>query len=218
MDVHDIMAARRRAFDTFSEVTRSLASPARLEILDLIVQMPRSLEALAAAAEMSPEACSVEIEVLLRARLVETERRGTTLAYCAAPGVTDLYGHLLKLARERSAEFDQQTSGDYDEITAADLAAKLLAGGILLLDVRETDEFAHAHLPGSLNIPMRELGGRLEELPQADLIVATCRGRMCSFAGLAVQLLQRHGREAVCFEGGIAEWAAGGRPLLTKNS
>jgi rhodanese-related sulfurtransferase len=102
-----------------------------------------------------------------------------------------------------------------ETISRAGLAKRLAAGDVVLLDVRPADEFSAGHIPGAQSIPIVQLGERLDELPGAALVVATCRGPYCVFAAEAVQLLRRSGRPAVRFEGSVADWAFDGGTLVT---
>ncbi len=78
--------------------------------------------------------------------------------------------------------------------------------GVLVLDVRDADEFASAHVPGALHIPYGELIDRLSELPKDRPIAAMCSGGKRS--GLAASLLQREGFDQVIHvgHGGVGTW------------
>jgi hydroxyacylglutathione hydrolase len=83
----------------------------------------------------------------------------------------------------------------------------------IVLDVRDADEFASAHIPGSLHIPYGELAERLEQLPAERQIAAVCSGGKRS--GLAASILQREGFENVVHvgDGGVAMWRNQGSPV-----
>ncbi|MFC4139996.1 MULTISPECIES: rhodanese-like domain-containing protein [unclassified Microbacterium] len=92
-------------------------------------------------------------------------------------------------------------------ITVEQLAA---AGDVPLIDVRERDEFARGHVPGALNLPMSELGDRLDELPaEAFNVICEMGGRSAS----VVQALDARGYDATNVDGGTAEWRAQGRAV-----
>jgi rhodanese-related sulfurtransferase len=83
---------------------------------------------------------------------------------------------------------------------------------LLLLDVREPQEYAEAHIAGSTLIPLGQLSLRLNELPRDRPIVAVCRSGNRS--GVAARLLTRAGFPPVQnLRGGIVAWARGGLPL-----
>jgi hydroxyacylglutathione hydrolase len=82
----------------------------------------------------------------------------------------------------------------------------------LVLDVRGGDEFAAAHIAGSLHIPYGELARRLGELPRERTIATICKGGKRS--GLAASVLQREGFETIhVARGGVGTWEAEGRPI-----
>jgi rhodanese-related sulfurtransferase len=89
-------------------------------------------------------------------------------------------------------------------ITIAELAAR---ENTPLIDVRERDEFATGHVPGAVNIPMSEIGNRLEELPsEAFDVICQAGGRSARVA----QALEAQGYDPTNVEGGTGEWIAAG--------
>jgi rhodanese-related sulfurtransferase/glyoxylase-like metal-dependent hydrolase (beta-lactamase superfamily II) len=98
-------------------------------------------------------------------------------------------------------------------IDPGELAERLEGDGLLVLDVRDSDEFAEAHIPGSINLPYGELPERESELPRDRAIAAICSGGKRS--GLAASILQREGFERVLHvaDGGVGTWRRAGRPV-----
>ena len=84
--------------------------------------------------------------------------------------------------------------------------------GTLLLDVREPVEWEHGHIDGAVNVPLMQLPARLEELPDAHLVVVCAVGGR---SGQAVAWLTVQGRRATNLEGGMVEWVAAGRPIVS---
>jgi len=80
-----------------------------------------------------------------------------------------------------------------------------------LLDVREHDEYAAGHVPGSVHIPMRELGARQAELPTDRTILCVCRSG--SRSGMVVRALAQAGYSVENLDGGLQSWEAYGHPL-----
>lgn len=77
---------------------------------------------------------------------------------------------------------------------------------IVLLDVREQDEYAEANIDGSILVPIGKL---VEELPKLDLprdkeIIAICRSGRRS--ALAAEFLRQQGYQAANMEGGLRQW------------
>ncbi len=92
-------------------------------------------------------------------------------------------------------------------ITIAELAAR---ENTPLIDVRERDEFANGHVPGAINIPMSELGDRLDELPaEAFDVICQVGGRSARVA----QALEARGYDTTNVEGGTGEWIAAGKSV-----
>lgn len=82
--------------------------------------------------------------------------------------------------------------------------------GVPLVDVREKDEYAAGHIPGAVNIPMSEIGDRLDELPaEAFHVVCQLGGR----SARVVEALEARGYDVTNVEGGTGEWIAQGREV-----
>jgi hydroxyacylglutathione hydrolase len=94
-----------------------------------------------------------------------------------------------------------------------ELAVRLEGGDLLVLDVRDDDEFAESHIPGSIHLPYGELPGRQSELPRDRMIAAICSGGKRS--GLAASILQREGFEHLLHvgNGGVGTWRRSGHPV-----
>lgn len=207
---------KARLYPEFARVTQALGSERRLELLDLLAQSPRRVDALAAETGMTLANVSQHLQVLKNARLVESGRRGSGVTYrLASPAVGSLLLSLQALARERIPEIarlrDEFSPGAVDEMTQPELRELLRRGDIVLVDVRPELEFEHGHIDGAISIPVDELPRRLDELPRDRRIVAYCRGEYCLFADEAVALLRAHGFDAVRLAGGWPEWSGSRR-------
>ncbi len=213
----DARTFKDQAYTAFAEVTKALANPRRLELLDLLVQRPHFVDELAQATGAPVATTSQHLQVLKRAHVVDTTRHGTAIAYRLAPGVAEVFVALRRLAEARSAELveaKRRYYADAPEVIDADaLQERLDADDVVLLDVRPHGEFVHGHVAGARSLPIAELPQRLDELPEDKLVVATCRGPYCVYAKQAVQALRASGRRAVRFEDGVAEWALDGRDV-----
>jgi rhodanese-related sulfurtransferase len=82
-----------------------------------------------------------------------------------------------------------------------------------LLDVREEDEWTAGHVPGATHIPLGQLGARTAELPLDRDIYVICRTGMRS--ARAADALNGAGWQALNVAGGMRDWAAAGRPMVT---
>lgn len=207
-----------RIYAEFARIGQTLASDRRLELLDLLVQAPRNVEALAAETEQPVANVSQHLQVLRRAHLVETEREGTKVRYRLADNeVLDLWLALRKVAEKRLPELQEATTkymGDRTPpLSRDDLATLLKRKDIYVIDVRPRLEFDSGHIPGAQAVPVEELADRLDDFPRDKRIIAYCRGAYCLFADEAVTLLRSKGFDAQRIEGGWAEWLAEKRPV-----
>ena len=209
-----------RIYEQLARIGKSVASPQRLELLDLLNQGPRTVENLAQEAHLTVANTSRHLQVLRAARLIEAEKEGVFVRYRVADeAVVDFFRTLRILAASRLAELDQivrQFFNDRDTLEPVDrkaLLARVRKGLVTVLDVRPTEEYRAGHIAGAISIPLAELKGRLAELPHDQDIVAYCRGPYCVLAAQAVELLQEHGFRAMRLEDGIADWRAHGLPV-----
>lgn len=212
--------AKEQLFQQIAQVAGAIANAHRLELLDLLVQAPRSVEQLAVASALSVANASQHLQRLKRAGLVVGERRGTTIRYrLADPAVARLWTELRSVAVSQLAEVERALDQyrpqrrQFPTITPAALRAGMARGDTLLLDVRPAEEFAAGHLPGAHAIPLEELPARLDELPTDVLIVTYCRGPLCVYADEALGQIIASGRRGARLEEGIAEWQLAGNPV-----
>jgi rhodanese-related sulfurtransferase len=205
-------------FDAFARVGRALGSGRRIELLDVLANGERTVEALAGEVGLSVANASHHLQVLRQAGLVITRREGTSIHYrLAAPEVFELWRTLRTLAASRLAEIERLAAAylsgrdQLEPVTREELARRLQDGDpLVVLDVRPAAEHAAGHLPGAMSIPIGELRRRLAELPADREIVAYCRGPYCAFAHEAVALLRQEGFSARRLEDGLPEWQAAG--------
>jgi rhodanese-related sulfurtransferase/DNA-binding transcriptional ArsR family regulator len=208
-------------YEQLARIGKAVAAPRRLELLDLLGQAPRTVEALADETDMSIANTSQHLQVLRAAGLVDSVKEGLYVTYrLASADVAELTLRLRALAEARLAEMDRVKKqffddGDLEPIDRRELAARVRRGEVVLLDVRPAAEFAAAHITGAVSIPHDELPRRLAELPKRREIVAYCRGPYCVYASKAVKVLRGRGFKATRLEDGIAEWRARGLPIAS---
>ena len=215
-------AAKTRLYEQFARVGQALASPARLELLDLLAQGERGVEDLAGAAGLRLSNASAQLQVLASAGLATRRRSGRRVYYRLADDAAGLLAaDVQQFASERLAEAGRAACGYLGDVDALqpvsqeELTRRIQAGDVLVVDVRPAAEYAAGHIPGALGIPHDELRARLGELPARTEIVAYCRGRYCVMAPEAVRILRRHGYAARPLEGGLPEWRRAGRPVTS---
>lgn len=210
--------AKNELFDQFARVGKALGSGKRLELLDLLAQGERTVDALARAGELGLTTASAHLQTLKGANLVATRREGTKVYYrLAGTDVAELFAllrtvasaHLPDVEAARSAYLGPAT----DEVTRAGLLERVRSGRVTIVDVRPSAEYAAGHIPEAVSIPLDELADHLADLPQDQDIVAYCRGAYCVLAHEAVRLLTTRGRSAVRLADGMLEWRLADLPV-----
>jgi rhodanese-related sulfurtransferase len=209
------MAGDRRTktnlFEAIAVMGKALASPVRLELLDLLAQAPRTVDELAQASGQSTANASQHLQALHAAGLVARERDGTHVRYELAGDETLwLWLALREASAVRLAEVEraarEHLGGDVEAIGREELVARLARGDVVLVDVRPEEEYAAGHIEGAQSIPIDELEQRLAELPDGQEVVAYCRGPFCAYAHEAVRQLRAAGHTARRLEEGWPEW------------
>ena len=207
-----------RIYPQFARIAQALASGKRLELIDLLAQAPRHVDALAQETGMSVANVSQHLQVLRAANLVESERRGNMTVYrLSDPTVVQLWLALRGVAESRLADLKEIArelpSRRNDSAVSRAQVKELLKSKAVLLDVRPRQEFEAGHVRGAINIPIDELKDRWGELPRDRQIITYCRGEYCLFADEAAEFLRGNGFDVVRLEGGWPEWQSEGRPV-----
>jgi DNA-binding transcriptional ArsR family regulator/rhodanese-related sulfurtransferase len=210
-------------FEQVARVGKALASPKRLEMLEMLAQGEKSVDMLAGEVAVGIKLASAHLKSLRQARLVQSRRDGKRIVYrLSGPDVAQLGVGLRQVAEEHLAELQlalRQLVADPDrllQLGRKELLAQAKRGALLVLDVRPPDEFETAHLPYARSVPLPELARRLAELPRDVEIVACCRGPFCPMSDEAVTLLRQRGFRARKTLDGVSEWLAAGLPLARR--
>ena len=200
-----------RLFEQFARIGKALASPKRLEILDLLAQGERTVEEIARETAMPLANASQHLQVLKGARMVESRREGLYAYYrLADEAVFRTWQAVRALGETRLAEIDA-----LEGVGAAALRERLSDGNVVVLDVRPEEEYRAGHIPGALSVPVDALEAALQALPKHKEIVAYCRGPYCVFSDEAVTLLRSRGYQARRLGEGLPDWRAKGLPVET---
>ncbi|HET6937244.1 MAG TPA: rhodanese-like domain-containing protein [Nocardioides sp.] len=88
-----------------------------------------------------------------------------------------------------------------------------LPEGLTVLDVREPVEWQYGHIDGALHIPLGELTARLDEVPEGQTLVVCKVGSRSAYAA---GWLAQQGRDAVNLDGGMLDWEAAGREMVSE--
>ena len=209
-------------YEQLARISKALASPRRLELLDLLSQSPRTVESLARETGQTLANTSQHLQILRQARLVAAEKRGLYVTYrLPDEQVAGFYRSLRVLAESRVGEIEQITRdflgarGLLEPVDQEALVERVTRGEVTVIDVRPGEEYRAGHIAGAISFPLTQLEGRMTELPKRREIVAYCRGPYCVLAVEAVMQLRAGGFRAVRLEAGIGDWRARGLPVAT---
>lgn len=213
-------AAKDALYDGLAGVAKALGNGRRAELVDLLVQAERSVEELAAELDQSTANTSQHLQYLLRWGLVRTRRDGNRIYYSLAGEEVAQLWTLVRTVAAQHVEELQQLAGAYVgdrskllTVTRDELAERLSAGDVVVLDVRPEPEFRAGHIAGAMSVPISELTNRLRDVPKGHQIVAYCRGPYCVYADDAVRTLSRRGYQAARLEDGYPEWVSADLPV-----
>lgn len=216
----DKRALKDLLYEQVARVGKALASPKRLEILEMLAQGEKAVETVAAELDIDVKLASAHLKALKDARLVQVRRDGKRMIYrLSGSDVAPLGVMLRQVAEEHLVELRlvlQQMMAEPDSLVHVSrkaLLAQARRGEVVVLDVRPPEEFDTAHLPYARSVPLPELSRRLAELPRDVEIVAYCRGPFCLMSDQAVKLLREHGYQARKTLDGVSEWQAAGLPV-----
>ena len=205
-------------FDGFAAVGKAFASGRRAELIDVLAQGERSVEALAGEVGQSVANTSQHLQVLSRAGLVKGRRDGNRVLYgLAGDAVGELWSAVRTVASLHVAGLERLATdylgdrSDMEELTRAELVRRL-GEGVIVWDVRPQAEFEAGHIAGAVSVPPQEVRRRLRSVPKDAQVVAYCRGPYCVYADDAVRELRATGRRAARLEDGYPEWKRAGLP------
>lgn len=218
-------AVKNLLYEHVARVGKAVSSPKRLELLELLAQGEKRVEALAAELSADVRLASAHLKVLREARLIASRRDGKHVYYrLAGRDVAGLWVTLREVAEEHLLELRmalERMVSDPARLASIGRDALLeqaRRGDVIVIDVRPRDEYEAAHLPFARSMPVAEIEKRLSELPRGKDIVAYCRGPFCLLSDEAVALLAAGGYRARKILDGVSEWQAAGMPLQTASS
>ena len=212
-------------YEQFARIGKALSSPPRLVILNILCQSEHTVDSLARHAALNVGNLSRHLQVLKSVNLVKIRREGKRIYYSlpdehAAKFYTSFKEFAFRQLVELRAALDEisQAPSRINPVSNEELQRLVSENDVILLDVRPAEEYAQAHLPGAISIPLEELESRLDELPKGKKIVAYCRGKFCILADQAVSILHTEGYDAKRADDGVVEWRDAGLPISGKTS
>jgi rhodanese-related sulfurtransferase/DNA-binding transcriptional ArsR family regulator len=218
VDAHRLF--KNRLYGQFARIGKALASPHRLELLELLAQGERSVESLANEIGLSLANASQHLRALREGGLLENRKEGLFVYYrLADPSVFELCRALRSVAERRFAELERLVRdhfvdrGGAEAVRMDELVQRARKREVVILDARPAREFAAGHIAGAISVPVDEMQERLRQLPRSKEFVAYCRGPYCIYADQAVAALQKSGRRARRLLEGFPEWKAAGLPV-----
>jgi rhodanese-related sulfurtransferase len=134
-----------------------------------------------------------------------------------SPALLTLRPLWVAVARRWSAAARRVSMNGMDEVEVAQAqivdVPSTFDGSVVLLDVREDDEWQRGHAPGAQHIPMGQVPSRIGEISADAKLFVVCQagGRSQRVA----QYLARNGYTPVNVSGGMLAWAGAGRPVIT---
>jgi rhodanese-related sulfurtransferase len=212
-------AFKDRLFQQLARVSKALANPHRLELVDLLAQGERTVEDLARLTDMPVANTSQHLKALREALLVTVRRDGSFSWYRLSDDqVLRVWQAIRVLGQAQFAEIDRllkefvSERETFESVSSAELLERMRRGDVVVLDVRPAEEYRAGHIAGARSVPIHELGRRLGRISKNREIVAYCRGPFCVYADEAVAKLRRRGYRARRLDVGLPDWRVAGLP------
>jgi rhodanese-related sulfurtransferase/predicted transcriptional regulator len=211
---------KRALFAQFAAVAKAIAHEHRLELLELVAQGERSVEALSERSGLSVANVSQHLQHLRRAGLVTARRQAKFVLYSLADdAVLAMLAAMQKVAERNVGEVERilrsyfHARDELEPVSRADLVQRLRRGLVTVIDVRPEDEFVLGHVAGARSIPLAALKRHVAQLDRNTEVVAYCRGPYCVLSFEAVAQLRKLGFKARRLQDGLPEWKAAGLPV-----
>ena len=200
-------------YDGLAKLLKSLANPARLEIIEMLSQGEKSVEGIVQTTNLSIANASQHLQVLKNNNIVKSRKEKQYVYYSLVNiEFLSLYQHITKYATHEIAELEKimnrqrEDNKSLNAVNLDELETMIGNGNVLLLDVRPTTEFEFGHITGAVSLPMNELLCCLKDFSKEKEIVAYCRGPFCVLADEAVKVLSENGYNVRRLDEGYPEW------------
>lgn len=207
-------------YEQFARISKALAHPKRLELIDMLSQGERSVEALSLETQMSIANTSQHLQTLKAVRLINTRKDGLYVYYRLADiHVHKLWSLIRELGQKSLADVDRVVQDflsdrqQFQSISSEELLTLMQKRDVIVLDVRPTLEYEQGYIKGAISVPLEKLENYLKKIPKSKTIVAYCRGPYCVMSFDAVKLLSKKGYRGVRLDEGFPEWRLRGFPV-----
>jgi rhodanese-related sulfurtransferase len=207
-------------YDQLGRITKAIASPRRLHLIDLLSQRECSVEELAGLSQMSVANTSRHLQALKAARLVAVRRHGLYAHYrLADPAVFHLWQVVRDLGERRLATLREMVAIQFadrradEPVQMPELVRLMEEGTVVVIDARPEREYLAGHIAGAVSAPVDELEASLHVLPGDQEVVAYSRGPYCGYSDQAVAALRASGFRARRLAVGFPDWRAAGLPV-----
>ena len=215
-------AFKDRLYGQLARLGKALASPHRLEILELLAQRDRTVDSLATEMGLSLANTSQHLQTLRQASLVESRKDGLFVHYrLADPDVFELSKVIRSVAERRLADFERLVQehfgarSEVEPVPMKELLKRARSKRVVIVDTRPASEYVAGHIAGAISVPVDDLQRRLKQLTKGKEYVAYCRGPYCVYADRAVEILRANGRRARRLVEGFPEWRSAGFPIAS---
>ncbi len=210
MEKHEF---KSRIYGELAALTKAMANPFRLQIIDLLAQGSRTVEEIADQVSITVANASQHLQILKGANLVAAYKQGHYVHYrLASDEVLASWHSLRDLGINRMAEIDRtvrefrEEHECFNSVSIEELLLKMERGNVLIVDVRPEKEFNAGHIAGAISIPIDQLAAKLADWPADSETVVYCRGPFCVFADEAVQMLRQKNIRVSRLEDGFPDW------------
>ena len=211
---------KQQIYSQVARIGKVVCHGHRLELLEYLAQGERTVEALAKLTGLSVANTSQHLRVMRQSGLVESRKDGLYVYYSLVDDeIVRLLASMRKLAESHLADVDRlvraylTVKDELEPIPRRELLDRARQGIVTVLDVRPSEEYASGHVPGAVNVSLKDLEQWLKKLPHNQEIVAYCRGPHCVLAFEAVAKLREKGFQARRMEDGFPEWREAGLPV-----
>jgi len=211
---------KQQIYSQVARIGKVVCHGHRLELLEYLAQGERTVEALAKLTGLSVANTSQHLRVMRQSGIVEARKDGLYVYYSIADDeIVRLLSSMRRLAESHLADVDRlvraylTVKDELEPIPRQELLERARRGIVTVLDVRPSEEYASGHVPGAVNVSLKNLEQWLKKLPRNQEIVAYCRGPHCVLAFEAVAKLREKGFQARRLEDGFPEWREAGLPV-----